>query len=236
MIDKPDKKLTLSNYILDSIELAMNSSDAEGQWYLDTGEGETLFISENYIEDEELENAIENDTSGRYILVPPKSSRENWEQMDRFTMLPDIDEENRGRLLNAISGRGAFSRFKDELFRMGILEKWYVYKGREDRKEALEWLREEELIEDSDIARGLELYEDWLHAKRKREADLTKMNTGAMVRCTYNSGHEGKITPGRIYEILEERNENLLIKIKDNNGNNKWYPKSHFELLPLRKA
>ncbi|MFO7656266.1 MAG: UPF0158 family protein [Bacteroidales bacterium] len=232
----PVIKLNLTNSLLQDIEVALNDYNPESQWYVDIVTSEVLFIPGNFFGDEESENDIVNDLSGRYIPVSARSSDQGWRQMERFILLLDETDENRDRLLDAIIGRNAFSRFKDKLFRMGILEQWYEFKGREDRKEALEWLLENELIEEKDIACGLELYEDWLNAKRKRDADILKMKTGAMVKCIYNAGHEGNIAPGRIYKILGEKEEHLLIRIKDNNGNEKWYPKSHFELLPLKKV
>jgi len=48
---------------------------------------------------------------------------------------PRISEE----LSNAIKGRGAFRRFKDNIVRLGIADRWYNYKEEAFKRIAIEW-------------------------------------------------------------------------------------------------
>ena len=72
--------------------------------------------------------------------------------------------------------------------------------------------------------------------RKKRENDIANMTRGATVKCIENTGHADKLTPGKTYEVLDERKEHLLIRIKDDRNKECWLPKSHFESLHLRKT
>ena len=48
----------------------------------------------------------------------------------------------RDRLIIAISGRGAFRRFKDEVRRLGVEKAWYEYRDAAQREKAIEWCEE----------------------------------------------------------------------------------------------
>lgn len=134
-------------------------------------------------------------------------------------------------LLIAIQGRGAFARFKDALFQIDLLDQWYEHKGRLDRKKALDWLYSEELITQQDIQKGMDHYEELLGQRKQRKIDIDHMIAGTRVRCSDNTGHTDRLTLGTIYEVHDERQNDLLIQIRNDEGNIRWFPKSHFELL-----
>ena len=232
------KIMRLRNDLLEGIAMAMNDSNNEAVWYLDVQKEETVFISEYYAEDEEMLEMIENDYGEeRFIAIPARSSHEGWEQMERFILtLDDQDEKTRNLLLTTLQGPGAFGRFKEAVHRIGLQERWYVFKGREDRKDVLDWLYSLDLITTDDIDKGMQLYEELLAKRRQREAGIARMTRGAWVKCIENIGHEAQLTPGKTYEVLDERKEHRNIRLRDDRGNVRWYPKSHFELISLRKA
>jgi hypothetical protein len=49
------------------------------------------------------------------------------------------DDRVRALLLQAIHGRGAFRRFKDDLDRRGLLQRWFDFKRNALRELAIEW-------------------------------------------------------------------------------------------------
>ena len=49
----------------------------------------------------------------------------------------------RDALLDSIHGAGAFRRFKDTLYRLGIEEDWYKYRDHALEEMAIEWLEAE---------------------------------------------------------------------------------------------
>lgn len=231
------KTIRLSNDLLEDIAMAMNENSHEMTWYLDIQKEETTFVSDLYDEDETLREMIENDYGERFISIPVRSSHEGWRQMERFIILPDNqDEKARDLLLATIQGSGAFGRFKDYLYRSGLHEQWFEFKDREDRKYVLDWLCSLDLIAGEDIEKGMQLYEEWLAKRNQHEKDIANMTTGTQVKCIYNDGHTDKLTTGKTYEVLDERKIHLNIRIRDDRGKVCWLPKSHFELLHIRKV
>ena len=235
-MDIKKKKITLTNNLLEDIAIAMNDNSYENKWYLDIQNEVTALVSD-YSDDEQLEESIENEYGERFISIPTKESHEAWEQMERFIQsLNDQNQATLDLLYSAIEGRGAFGRFKNAVYRSGLDEQWREFKGREDRQEALEWLHSLELITGDDIEKGMQLYEEWLLKRKRQEKDIANMTRGTSVICLYNDGHTDKLTPGETYEVLDERKEHLLIRIKDDRGKECWLPKSHFELIHVRKV
>ena len=54
------------------------------------------------------------------------------------------------RLARALRGKGAFRRFKDELYDQypDLVSAWRTFRDVRDKRRAVEWLLEEELIQD----------------------------------------------------------------------------------------
>lgn len=234
-MSKNKKTLTLTNRLLGDIEAALNNNSYEMEWYLDIQEEKATFISEyggTFEEEEELKEMIENDDEGRFISIPRRTSREGWKQMKRFILsLDDQDEKTQNLLLNTIQGKGAFGRFKDAMYDIGLQDRWYDFKNREDRRKALEWLRGEDLITDEQIEQGMQMYEELLQKRKRREMEIANMSQGRRVRCTGTAGHGDKLTVGKVYDILDEQKQHLNIRIEDDRGKKCWLPKSHFELM-----
>lgn len=193
--------------------MALNDNSFLMSWYIDLRENKVTFISESFEADEELVERIERDTEGERFIDQLK------------------DEKAQQILYKSIDGRGAFSRFKNNLFELNMEDEWHEFKGREDRKNALNWLFGKGLIAEKEIEKGMQMYEDTVARRKRREANLAKMKKGAVVICSDNSGHINQITPGQTYEVLDEQKEHLNLRIKDDRGKIIWLPKSHFELV-----
>jgi hypothetical protein len=148
--------------------------------------------------------------------------------MERFIYEVE-NPQTREILSNSIQGRGAFARFKDVLYRHNLDQEGYEFKGREDRKETLEWLLSLDLIDEDDIELGMQLQEDSQNKKKQRESDIADMVK--CVKCIENVGHLDKLTIDKTFEVLDERKEHLNIRIEDDRRKVVWMPKSHFDLI-----
>ena len=60
--------------------------------------------------------------------------------IDEYGMMADFaDRHHPSELHSAISGRGAFRRFKDAVRRMGLEQEWYQFRDAEYKRVAQEW-------------------------------------------------------------------------------------------------
>ncbi|MEX0772869.1 MAG: UPF0158 family protein [Balneolales bacterium] len=234
---KQEKKtLDLSNSLLEDIAMATNDNNYEMEWYLDVQDGKTVLISD-FTDDDEMRELVENDLDEeRFIPIPVKGPAEGWHEMEQFILSrDDQDEKTQNLLLTIIKGKGAFRRFKDALYDVGLHEQWFGFKDRQDRKDVLNWLKSRNLITDEDMDRGMMLYEETLAIRKQREEGIANMITGTLVKCISNNGHTHQLTINKTYEVFDEQKQHLNIKIKDDRDKRSWLPKSHFELLNRTK-
>jgi len=78
-------------------------------------------------------------TSDDYVRLPGKYEFHEYQVMERFC-LQLHDKRLRDELLDAIRGRGAFRRFKAEIYRAGVEDDWYAFRDRAIRDLAVEFL------------------------------------------------------------------------------------------------
>ena len=125
--------------LADIIE-AIEFTNDDFEYFLDQKTGEVVMISDVTMEDEEIKEASEAlEEHGCYRLPT------QWELRDDDTMEAFVDVLSgpaQERLATAISGRGAFRRFKDEVRRLGIVEQWYAWDDDAYRRKAIEWCEE----------------------------------------------------------------------------------------------
>lgn len=117
----------------------------DNRYYLDLETGEVLYLSEFMDEGvaEELESRIVEGCRGRYVSVPCESSGEGYRDMEDF-IVTVVDAGARERLFEAISGRGAFRRFRDVLLDYPELrERWFGFKDGRVLERVHEWLESE---------------------------------------------------------------------------------------------
>ena len=227
--------IELSDEMLSMLEMALDDNSYMNEWYFDLKNNKVTGITEydDLEEERELKQLIEEDVDGeRFIHISPVPSSENWQQMEDFILeQEDLDDTVQSLLLTAIRGSGAFRRFNDAIDDVGIRDRWYAYKNRLGREKALRWLKDHELISDEGVAKGLKMLEDVVARRERIENAKKAMKKGAQVVCSETHGHADKITPGKTYDILDERPHDLLIRIKDDRGKTVWLPKSHFDLV-----
>ena len=128
-------KVKLSE-IIDAIE----SADQYSQYFLDKETGKVAFVSEmgmTYDEQQEIYDVL--DEHGFYRL-PTSYDIHEYKIMEDFVYsLPDPACD---RLSIAISGKGAFRRFRDTVRRLGLSEQWYAWRDNAFRRLAVEWCEE----------------------------------------------------------------------------------------------
>jgi len=227
--------LELTDHMFYMLEMALDDNSYMNEWYFDLKNNEVTSITEydDLEEEEELKQLIEEDVDGeRFIYISPVPGSENWQQMEDFILeQEDLDNTVQSLLLTAIQGRGAFRRFDDAIEAAGIRGRWFEYKNRLDRKKALRWLKDHKLISDEGVAEGLKMLDNAV-ARRKRIENARKaMKKGEQVVCSAAHAHADKITPGKTYDILDERPHDQLIRIKDDRGKIIWLTKNHFDLV-----
>ncbi|CAN5316188.1 hypothetical protein BH23BAC3_BH23BAC3_35700 [soil metagenome] len=227
--------IELTDHMISMLEMALDDNSFMSEWYFDLEKDDVTIISEfaDPEEEKELRRLIEEDIDGeRFIYIEPAMTSDNWQLRKDFILeQDDLDDTVQTLLLRAIEVSGAFRRFNDAIDDVGIRERWYAYKNREERKRALKWLKDHELISDEGVVRGLQMLDD-REARREYIKKAQKgMNKDKQVVCTDTHGHPNKITEGKTYDILDERPDDLLIRIEDDRGKIVWMPKSHFDLV-----
>ncbi|MFP5345409.1 MAG: UPF0158 family protein [Actinomycetes bacterium] len=145
--------LDLERVDLRSLADALDDSSDYTSWWLDPETGEVNAWPTDY----EVEGEDDPEERG-LLLVRPLSSRESYEDMADFVdLVPDARQAD--RLRRAISGRGAFRRFKDELLDMGELrDSWHVFRNSRMTRRAVEWLVEAGLVSEVAAQRYLDAH------------------------------------------------------------------------------
>ncbi len=131
-------KVKLSE-IIDAIEM----TDQESEYFLDKETGELVWTNDFAMTSEEKEEAYDALDEHGFYRLPSSFDINEYSIMEDFVYL--LPESKRERLARAISGKGAFRRFKDGIRRMGIEEQWYDYQGDAYKRMAIEWCEENEI-------------------------------------------------------------------------------------------
>lgn len=110
---------------------------------LTNGEVLTGYTFDYMVETGELpEPDSEDDGPDRWLYIDSLGSRSAYRDMEWFIDQQE-DERLRKRLRRAVSGRGAFRRFKDVLAEVGLLNEWYEIDSDSKRGRARRWLADE---------------------------------------------------------------------------------------------
>ena len=121
--------------IIDALEFVNDGMDISA--YLNTKTYKIIFIDDfiGDISEEEKEEIYDE-----YIGLPTKYYIDEYSMMEEF--IETIDD---GRLYNqlyiAISGKGAFRRFKDTCINFDIINDWYKFRDKKYKELAVEWCK-----------------------------------------------------------------------------------------------
>lgn len=120
---------------------AMSFTNPETEYYYSTETEEVLMIFDGMVngdDDSELLEEIEDGFIEDYIPLPGQYDIDEYSMMENFIYeLPEGKAQD--ELENVIHGRGAYRRFKDKLYNLGLEQKWYKYKDSAYEKIAREW-------------------------------------------------------------------------------------------------
>lgn len=121
----------------EALEDAFENNAPEVHSYLHLTTGEVLRVVDG-VADPQMHARISADPN--YLRIDPVSSREQYRWMERFIPLVD-DLELRGKLAQAIDGKGAFRRFKDVLMSYSAdRERWFAFRSERLRTFMEAWL------------------------------------------------------------------------------------------------
>jgi hypothetical protein len=73
-----------------------------------------------------------------YVSIPDKFEIHEYRIMEKFCYTIET-EQIVDQLTQSIKGRGAFRRFRDTLFRLGLEQRWYKFKDDAFRRKAKDW-------------------------------------------------------------------------------------------------
>lgn len=73
----------------------------------------------------------------KYAELPDQYEINEYKMMEQFSFLQEAETQD--QLLRAISGRGAFGRFKDLIIDLGIRDEWFAYRYGCYKKIAIEF-------------------------------------------------------------------------------------------------
>ena len=117
------------------------------QYYLNLKTGEILHTSDEFMEEEDLQEIYESldEERERYLSIPEESSHEGYRDMVAFA--ESLEDENlQEKLAIALDGPGAFRRFKDVLLRYPEKrEAWFEFQNERLKRRVMEWLEENEI-------------------------------------------------------------------------------------------
>ncbi len=114
--------------------------------FLDLETGETLYIDDlmqSIEENDRIAERIDSEPE-RYIRILKKNDiNEYYIMLDFIKHLPS--KETRSRLFNAVEGKCAFRRFKNEIRFLNIEQQWYDFHDKEFKNIAVNWCNEHNL-------------------------------------------------------------------------------------------
>ena len=148
---------------LSEVIMALEMTTDQSQAYFDTKTGKIKWIydfepSLSDISSEDLDEKLDDESAeelaeGLDEHSNNRNNRYNHNSVYRYIPLPDQYEiyeyhmieafaySRNDRLVGAITGRGAFRRFKDAVDRLGLSEEWYEFRDNCYRERAVSWCR-----------------------------------------------------------------------------------------------
>ena len=145
-----ERVLDLAKLDVDEIAIALSDqTDYEHRWLIDPNTGQVAFwTSDTGIDGE---NPVELDELD-LIPIDPLPSHVWYQDMADFA--EGVSDESVGRqLARAIRGKGAFRRFKDELYEehAELVPAWHAFRDVRAKRRAVQWLLDQGLIGDDAV-------------------------------------------------------------------------------------
>lgn len=129
---------------LDDIVVALCDYDMTTDYFYDRKNDDVLHIFYNGDKDDILEE-IETDKTGRFVPIAYEEGNIGWNAMRAFALSVE-DETKRDRLLDAISGKGAFRLFGILTDDYGLTRDWRSFEDGFYNECAREWCRDNDVM------------------------------------------------------------------------------------------
>ena len=111
--------------------------------YLDLETGEIVCIDRMLMEPSEIQELYEQLDEHDCCQLPGERDLREYDTMEAF--VDTLERKAHRQLAAAISGRGAFRRFKEGIRELGIEDAWYSYLEKSRRQKAIDWCEENDL-------------------------------------------------------------------------------------------
>lgn len=142
--DKEHRKL---NVDIDALADFMSRGDDDPfERYLDTVTGELIEVPREdadvgWDEDElrRERERVDDAPAGRLVRVPSEHASDAYGRMEQFARSLD-DDDDRDEVLRAITGKGAFRRFKDVTGQLQLVGRWRAFEAAAMEEDARDWL------------------------------------------------------------------------------------------------
>lgn len=133
---------------LDELCAALDDHTVGTSWWIEPATGEIR----SHVADVGGETTDDLEAAG-WVRIRSTESRESYRDMAQFVAA--VHHRRASDLLDrAITGRGAFRRFKDTLFEFPELrDQWFRFRDARSRRRALEWLASAGIVAPEDAAR-----------------------------------------------------------------------------------
>lgn len=131
-------KVKLSD-ILEAFEL----NDRYSEYFLDQETGEVVQVNDMMMTQDEKDEIYDRLDEHGFYRLPTSFDIRDYDIMDAF--VDTLSGTRREKLLTAISGRGAFGNFKNQIHALGIQQQWYDFQAAAYKRKAIEWCEENEL-------------------------------------------------------------------------------------------
>lgn len=128
-------KVKLSD-IIDAIDF----TDQYTEYFLDKETGEVLMVNDMVMSTSEKEEIYDQLDEHGFYRLPAQRDIDDYRSMEDF--ISELPSPVAEKLSRAISGRGAFRRFKDEIIRLGVEKEWYAFEEDAHKRVAIRWCEE----------------------------------------------------------------------------------------------
>lgn len=125
------------------IALETISANLDFQVYFNKKSKEFIDVSLEWLATEEYETLIEEIeyNGNNYISLPEKYEINEYSMMEDF-IWNLTDKQKANQLIEAIQGKGAFSRFRQQIINLGVADAWYEYRDHAYKMIAKKWCQE----------------------------------------------------------------------------------------------
>lgn len=133
---------------LEEVVEALDFANDEMQFFYDVKNEKIIMVYDGMVDGVKNPELIEEIEFGEYISLPENFEINEYQMMEEFIL--KLPRGNSQRVLaHAIQGKGAFRRFKDRLYDVGLVKEWYSFRDDAYEKLAREWCEEHniEIIE-----------------------------------------------------------------------------------------